>query len=139
MNNFLDYFKTGIGNAIPIIAAFFMPSIYIMLMILLLVTVDTVLGIKSARKKKQKITTNRFSDVFAKIIGYAVFLTIGLIVDKSFKLEYAVWISSLIPITTELMSINEKQINMGKKGWLKQAGEVYNFALKIKQKKDKLR
>lgn len=123
---------------IPLVT-FYTPAMYIAILVGFLTIIDTIIGYKKAKFIGEKRTTNRFSDVFAKLIGYAVFLTIGLLVDKAFNFEYGVWVASIIPIGTELVSINESQVVMGKKGWVKQAEEMYKFALKIKNKRDKLR
>jgi hypothetical protein len=74
-------FKAQLTNSVlhtlPIVAAFFAPAIYVAMLVFIFVIVDTYLGRKAAMHRGEKITSNRFSDVFAKIIGYAVFLTVG--------------------------------------------------------------
>ncbi len=124
---------------IPVILAFFLPALWVFVLVLLFVIVDTFTGRKRARFEKEEITTNRFSDIFAKTIGYAVFLCFGLVVNKITSWEYGVWLSAIIPIYTEVLSIDENQRAVNKKGILKQMEEVYQFALKIKKKKDQLR
>lgn len=131
--------RNAIFELMPILIAFFAPSFYIMLLVLILVAVDTRLGIISAKKNKVKFTTNRFSDVFAKIIGYFIFISIGLIIQKETGFKYAVWLSSIIPIYTEIKSIDENQQAVGKKGIIKQFEEIYKFALNIKKKRDDFR
>lgn len=134
-----DQIKMGILGAMPAIITFFTPAAYIILLVVLLMVVDTILGMKAAKKEGQKISSNRFSDFFAKLIGYMVFILIGLLLQLSFHWEYTVWVSALIPIYTEAISIDENQKRLGEKGWITQAEEVFKFALKIKSKRDKLR
>lgn len=139
INNFVQATKVTIFELMPIVAAFFAPAFYVMMLVVILVLVDTRLGIVSARKQRIPLTTNRFSDFFAKIIGYAVFISIGLLIQNETGFKYAVWISSIIPIYTEIKSIDENQKAVGKKGIIKQFEEVYQFALNIKKKRDKFR
>ena len=101
--------------------------------------VDTHTGIKASRRENKKITSNRFSDFFAKILGYSVFITIGLFLNMEFDIPYIVWISAFVPIYLEIFSIDENQRRLGKKGIIKQSQNAYNFAKNIKSKKDKLR
>jgi uncharacterized membrane protein len=123
----------------PVIIAFFLPALWVFILVLLFVIVDTITGRKRAKFVGEKITSNRFSDIFAKTIGYAVFLCFGLVINKITGWEYGVWLSAIIPIYTEVLSIDENQRAVNKKGILKQAEDVYQFALKIKKKKDQLR
>jgi len=136
-------FKAQINNAfihmIPIIGAFFAPATYVILLVVLFTLVDTFTGVSAAKYKKIKFTSNRFSDLFAKILGYGVFICVGLLINLITGWKYGVWISAIVPIYTEVTSIDENQRAVGKKGIIKQAEDVYKFALKIKQKKDKFR
>jgi NhaP-type Na+/H+ or K+/H+ antiporter len=90
-------FKAQLTNSVlhtlPIVAAFFAPAIYVAMLVFIFVIVDTYLGRKAAMHRGEKITSNRFSDVFAKIIGYAVFLTVGLLINVITGWKYGVWIS----------------------------------------------
>ena len=136
-------FKAQLTNSVlhtlPIIGAFFAPAIYVAMLVFIFVIVDTYLGRKAAKHRGEKITSNRFSDVFAKIIGYAVFLTVGLLITVITGWKYGVWISAIVPIYTEITSIDENQKSLGKKGIITQAEDVYKFALNIKKKRDNLR
>lgn len=157
-------FKMAIVEMIPVIALFFAPAYWIMLLVLLLMGADTYNGIKASRYelrklkeererakkieelskldsdiKKKEWSTNRFSDFFAKLIGYGFFITVGLVIQKEANVHYAVWLSALIPIYTEVRSIDENEKRRGKKGIVKQAEELYKFALRIKKKRDDLR
>jgi len=100
---------------------------------------DTMWGLKLAKLDKKEITSNRFSDFFAKLVGYAVFITIGVVINYEFKTPYIVWVFSVVPIYTEIFSIDEKQRKLGKKGIIKEICNAYNFAVSIKNKRDKLR
>ena len=139
LNNFANALKTTLFDLLPILAAFFAPAFYVMMLVIVLVLVDTRLGIVSAKKRKIPLTTNRFSDFFAKIIGYAIFISIGLLIQLETGLHYVVWLASIIPIYTEIKSIDENQKAVGKKGIIKQFEEVYQFALNIKKKRDTFR
>jgi hypothetical protein len=50
-----------------------------------------------------------------------------------------VWLCAVVPIYTEITSIDENQKSLGKKGIITQAEDVYKFALNIKKKRDQLR
>ena len=136
-------FKAQLANSVlhtlPIVASFFAPAIYVAMLVFIFVIVDTYLGRKAAKHRGEKLTSNRFSDVFAKVIGYAVFLTVGLLINIITGWKYGVWISAIVPIYTEITSIDENQKSLGKKGIITQAEEVYKFALNIKKKRDNLR
>jgi len=136
-------FKTQLTNSalhtLPIIGAFFAPATYVAILVFIFVIVDTYLGRKAARHRGEKITSNRFSDVFAKVIGYAVFLSVGLLINIITGWAYGVWMAAIVPIYTEITSIDENQKSLGKKGVITQAEEVYKFALNIKKKRDQLR
>lgn len=134
-----DQFRDATIQAIPLIVAFLSPALWVAMLVVIFVICDTYLGVKAAKFKGKEITSNRFSDFFAKLIGYAVFLLVGLLVNKITGWEYGVWLSAIIPIMTEVKSIDENQKALGKKGILTQAEEAYKFALKIKKKKDELR
>ena len=125
------------SHILPVIGAFFAPALWVMLLVFLLVLVDTYTGVRAAKKEDR--STNRFSDIFAKLIGYGVFLAIGLILNKITGWEYCVWVASIVPIMTEISSIDENQKKVGKKGIFKQLEEAYKFALKIKHKRNELR
>lgn len=136
-------FKAQLSNSVlhtlPIIGAFFAPAIWVAVLVFIFVIVDTYLGRKAAKFRGEKITSNRFSDIFAKIIGYAVFLFIGLLINTITGWAYGVWLCAVVPIYTEITSIDENQKALGKKGIITQAEDVYKFALKIKKKRDELR
>jgi NhaP-type Na+/H+ or K+/H+ antiporter len=136
-------FKAQLSNSVlhtlPIIGAFFAPAIWVAVLVFIFVIVDTYLGRKAAKFRGEKITSNRFSDVFAKIIGYAVFLVIGLLINTITGWAYGVWLCAVVPIYTEITSIDENQKALGKKGIITQAEDVYKFALKIKKKRDEIR
>jgi len=136
-------FKAQLSNAVfhtlPIIGAFFAPAIWVAVLVFIFVIVDTYLGRKAAKFRGEKITSNRFSDVFAKVIGYAVFLVVGLLINTITGWAYGVWLCAVVPIYTEITSIDENQKALGKKGIITQAEDVYKFALKIKKKRDEIR
>ena len=136
-------FKAQLSNSVlhtlPIIGAFFAPAIWVAVLVFIFVIVDTYLGRKAAKFRGEKITSNRFSDVFAKVIGYAVFLVVGLLINTITGWAYGVWLCAVIPIYTEITSIDENQKALGKKGIITQAEDVYKFALKIKKKRDEIR
>ena len=123
----------------PIFITFYAPAKFAIFTILILMIVDTHTGVKASRKENKKITSNRFSDFFAKMLGYSVFITVGLFLNAEFNIPYIVWISAFVPIYLEIFSIDENQRRLGKKGIIKQFENAYNFAKNIKSKKDKLR
>lgn len=137
--SFKDQIQNAVIHMIPIIGAFFAPATYVILLVVLFALADTFTGIKVAKYKKIKFTSNRFSDLFAKLIGYGVFICVGLLVNLITGWKYGVWLSAIVPIYTEITSIDENQRAVGKKGIIKQMEDVYKFALKVKQKKDKFR
>lgn len=136
---FKEQIRDSVIHTLPIIGAFFAPAIWVALLVFIFVIVDTFLGRKAAKNRGEKLTSNRFSDIFAKLIGYGVFLVVGLIINIITGWKYGVWISAIVPIYTEITSIDENQKSLGKKGIITQAEDVYKFALKIKKKRDDLR
>jgi len=136
---FKDQLTNSVFHTLPIVGAFFAPAIWVAVLVFIFVIVDTYLGRKAAKRKGIELTSNRFSDIFAKIIGYAVFLTVGLLINVITGWAYGVWLCAVVPIYTEITSIDENQKALGKKGIITQAEDVYKFALKIKKKRDELR
>jgi len=137
--SFLSTFKISIQLMIPSLIVFYAPAKFAILTVVLLALIDTRWGLKLAKHKKIEITSNRASDFFAKLVGYFVFITFGLFLNAEFDMPYIVWISAIIPIYSEIFSIDEKQRKLGKIGILKQAENVYKFAKNIKNKRDSLR
>lgn len=135
----LSTLKTSLHLMIPSLIFFYAPAKFAILTVVLLTLIDTRFGIKLARFQKIKLTSNRASDFFAKLIGYFVFITFGLFLNYEFQATYFVWISAIIPIYSEIFSIDEKQRKMGQIGILKQFENAYKFAKKIKNKRDSLR
>jgi hypothetical protein len=136
---FKEQINISIVHMTPVIGAFFLPALWVFILVLLFVIVDTITGRQRARFVGEKMTSNRFSDIFAKVIGYAIFLCFGLLINKITDWQYGVWLAAVIPVYTEFLSIDENQRAVGKKGIIKQIEDVYQFALKIKKKKDQLR
>lgn len=118
---------------------FYAPAKFAILTVVILALIDTRFGIKLAKFQKKKITSNRASDLFAKLIGYFVFITFGLFLNAEFNMPYIVWISAFVPIYLEIFSIDENQRKLGKTGVIKQFENAYKFAKNIKNKRDNLR
>lgn len=97
------------------------------------------MGVKCAKKAGKEITSNRFSDVYAKIIGYFIVMLIAVILAEKFDNEKIVWLAGIFPAGTEFFSIDEKQRKMGKIGLIATIKKIFNFALEIKKGRDKLR
>lgn len=137
--SFKDHLKESVLHTLPIVAAFFAPAIYIAILIFIITLVDTWLGVRASKFLGKQITTNRFSDLFAKLIGYGIFLTVGLLINKITGWQYGVWLTGIVPLYTEIKSIDENQKTLGKKGIISQAEEIYKVVVKIKKKRDDLR
>ena len=135
----LGIFQNALTLLLPTFVMFYAPAKFAIVTVLLLTVIDTRWGIKLARFEKKEITSNRASDFFAKLIGYFVFITFGLFLNAEFDMPYIVWISAIVPIYSEIFSIDEKQRKLGKIGILKQFENVYKFAKKIKGQRDSLR
>ncbi len=123
----------------PVFLTFYAPAKIAIFTIVILMIVDTHTGIKASKKEGKAITSNRFSDFFAKLLGYSVFVTIGLFLNMEFEIPYIVWLSAFMPIYIEIFSIDENQRRLGRKGVIKQFENAYNFVKSVKNKKDKLR
>lgn len=136
---FKDHLKESVLHTLPIVATFFAPAIYIAILIFIITLVDTWLGVRASKFLGKPITTNRFSDLFAKILGYAIFLTVGLLINRITGWKYGVWLTGIVPIYTELKSIDENQKILGKKGIISQVEEVYKVVVETKKKRDDLR
>lgn len=138
MTTLFNLFKSVLDWIIPILITFFTPAKYILFILAILVFYDTVIGIKAAKFNKEKLSSNRFNDMFAKVLSYLVFVCIGIALYFGLGWNYAIWLAACVPILVELKSIDEKQKKMNKKGIIKQIEETYKFALNIKKKRDKL-
>jgi hypothetical protein len=108
---------------IPSLIVFYAPAKFAILTVVLLALIDTRFGLKLAKFKKIEITSNRASDFFAKLVGYFVFITFGLFLNAEFNMPYIVWISAIIPIYSEIFSIDEKQRQLGKNWNIKTSGK----------------
>lgn len=139
INEIQMFAKNSFLYLIGAIVTFYAPAFLAIMLIIAFTTVDTILGIKVAKNDQVLITSNRFSDIFAKLLGYGLFVTVGVAAHNEFKIPFIIWILSAVPICTEAFSINEKQLKLGKKGWIKEFEDAYNFAKKIKNKRDKMR
>ena len=62
MTTLFNLFKSVLDWIIPIIITFFTPAKYILFILAILVFYDTVIGIKAAKFKKEKLSSNRFND-----------------------------------------------------------------------------
>lgn len=102
---------------ISICFAFFLPISGILLMILVLITVDTITGIWKARKLGDKISSRKLSSIISKLALYEVTVIMFFLIDK-FILNDIILTFFSIPLmltkvvalvlaSIEVMSINE--------------------------------
>jgi hypothetical protein len=91
---FLPTFKISIYLMIPSLIVFYAPAKFAILTVVLLALIDTRFGLKLAKFKKIEI--------------------IGLFLNAEFNMPYIVWISAIIPIYSEIFSIDENQRNLAK-------------------------
>ncbi len=91
-----------------VVAAFFAPVHAILAATICLVVLDTLTGMLAAWKKKQKITSQRFSRVFFKTLVYLLLICLSFAVEHFFAPEYPIksMITSLIGLG-ETLSILE--------------------------------
>lgn len=137
--SFLYILKSSLLVYFYSLLMFYAPAKFAILTVVMLALIDTRFGIKLAKFQKKEITSNRASDLFAKLIGYFVFITFGLFLNAEFNMPYIVWISAFVPIYLEIFSIDENQRKLGKTGVIKQFENAYKFAKNIKNKRDNLR
>lgn len=121
------------------ILVFYSPAKYALLVLLILVLTDTYWGIRASKKTGTELTSNRFNNLFAKVVSYFIFVAFGIVVAIEFQVQYGVWILCAYPIYSEIKSIDENQKKCKKKGILANLNDLYNVALKLKNKQDKLR
>lgn len=102
---------------ISICFAFFLPISGILLMILVLITVDTITGIWKARKLEDKITSRKLSSIISKLALYETTVIMFYLIDKFilndilltfFTVPFMLTkVVSLVLASIEVMSINE--------------------------------
>lgn len=66
--------KQHLLNFLLAIGAFFMPILPAMIVVLCLITIDTITGIMGARKIGEKITSRRLASVIFKIFAYELII-----------------------------------------------------------------
>lgn len=133
-----------------VISTFFLPVVPLVASVALFVVADTVFGIITAIKNKQKITSFKLAAVVYKLLIYEALLLLGFFVDNFILGElFAIWTDiplvatkslAMLVISIEGFSIDEKiramNNNKGLRHYLKKA---WKTLMEGKQMFDKLK
>lgn len=93
-----------------LLVIYFAPAAGQIGVIALAVVADTLTGIWAAKKKDEKVTSKRLSQVFPKLLTYFVLIMLAHGIENEFKINVGVPVRSLVSLAilgNELMSIDE--------------------------------
>ncbi len=109
--------QSEIFTLLSICMAFFLPISGILIMILVLITIDTLTGIWKAKKNKETITSRKLSAVISKLALYEVTVIMFYLIDQFilndiiltfFSVPFMLTkVTALVLASIEVMSINE--------------------------------
>ena len=109
--------QSEILTLLSICMAFFLPISGILIMILVLIIVDTITGIRKAKKNKETITSRKLSAVISKLALYEITVIMFYLIDQFilndiilifFSVPFMLTkITALVLASIEVMSINE--------------------------------
>jgi Bacteriophage holin family len=139
----LTLFKTHSILLIQLVCAFLLPIKILIFLVGFMIVLDTITGIWKARKRKEKITSHKLSQIISKMVLYNVGVISVFVLDKFLLGEFVLiftsiefFITKLVAIffcTIELLSINENiKIIYGLNFW-----EIFKKLVKrVKEAKD---
>lgn len=108
MSRLIDSPMAAITQAITLITAVLAPIQSTMLAVSALVIIDTVTGVWAAKKRNEKITSFRFSDVIGKTIAYHLVIFSSYLMETYFLPEIpVVRVAAGLIGTTEFKSLLE--------------------------------
>lgn len=109
--------QSEILTLLSICMAFFLPISGILIMILVLITIDTITGIWKAKKLGDKVTSRKLSAVISKLALYEITVIMFFLIDRFilndiiltfFSVPFMLTkIVALVLSSIEVMSINE--------------------------------
>ena len=109
--------QSEILTLLSICMAFFLPISGILIMILVLITIDTITGIWKAKKLGDKITSRKLSAIISKLALYEITVIMFFLIDKFilndiiltfFSVPFMLTkVTALVLASIEVMSINE--------------------------------
>ena len=109
--------QSEILTLLSICMAFFLPISGILIMILVLITIDTITGIWKAKKLGDKVTSRKLSAVISKLALYEITVIMFFLIDKFilndiiltfFSVPFMLTkVTALVLASIEVMSINE--------------------------------
>ena len=109
--------QSEILTLLSICMAFFLPISGILIMILVLITVDTITGIWKAKKLGDKVTSRKLSAIISKLALYEITVIMFFLIDKFilndiiltfFSVPFMLTkVTALVLASIEVMSINE--------------------------------
>lgn len=109
--------QSEILTLLSICMAFFLPISGILIMILVLITVDTITGIWKAKKLGDKVTSRKLSAIISKLALYEITVIMFYLIDKFilndiiltfFSVPFMLTkVTALVLASIEVMSINE--------------------------------
>ncbi len=135
-----------ITTLLSICMAFFLPISGILIMILVLITIDTITGLKKALKNKEKITSRKLSAVISKLALYEITVIMFYLIDQFilndiiltfFSVPFMLTkVTALVLASIEIMSIQENtNLNLWRymKLLFARAKDIKNDINKIKE------
>lgn len=122
IHTLLSSFKTYAINIIAIIIAFLAPINALILTVGAAILLDTIFGIYRSRKKSEKITSKKLSQIVSKMVLYQSALILFFCIEKFILADFIVLftginlfvtkIVALVLIYIEIKSINESWLEV---------------------------
>jgi hypothetical protein len=104
--NLISYtlMKAKLSYVLSILAAFILPVKPLLLTVGLCIAADTVMGLYRAKKKKEKITSRKLSNVVSKMVLYQSAVLLFFILEKFLLGEFVILFVSIPLFLTKLVA-----------------------------------
>lgn len=104
VKNFLYLMKTHFAALFAVIVAFFAPIAPLLLTVGLFILGDTVLGIYRAKKKKEKITSRKLSNIISKMVLYQGAVLLFFMLEKFILDEFIMMFINIPLFLTKIVA-----------------------------------
>jgi hypothetical protein len=101
----LTTLKAKVHIALSVVGAFLLPLQGLLILIGLMIAIDTFTGVYKARKKKEKVTSRKLSNVISKMLLYQLTLLTFYILDVYLLGEFVSIFTSIPLFLTKLTAI----------------------------------
>lgn len=82
LNILLSAIKASLTKLFIVVSAFLIPVIPLILIVGVCIAIDTIMGIRRAKKKKEEITSRKASNIISKMVLYDSAIILFFIIEK---------------------------------------------------------